>query len=107
MTQKSGRLYKEAPTSIASIVERLVKIKPYKIVLFGSYAYGNPHKNSDIEDYPYDSPLPSILLNGKSTTNNPLHVVVAINIDEKFLIIITVYEPNPVKWMNNYARRLK
>lgn len=60
-----------------------------------------------IEDYPDDSPLPSILLNGKSTTNNPLHVVVAINIDEKFLIIITVYEPNPVKWMNNYARRLK
>ena len=46
MTQKSGELYKETTTGI---VERLVKIKPYKIVLFGSYAYGNPHKNSDVD----------------------------------------------------------
>ena len=46
MTQKSGESIKEITNNI---VERLIKIKPYKIVLFGSYAYGNPHKNSDVD----------------------------------------------------------
>ncbi len=31
------------------IVEKLKPIDPYKIILFGSYAYGNPNKNSDID----------------------------------------------------------
>ena len=34
---------------MVSIVERLKKIDPLKIVLFGSYAYGSPHENSDVD----------------------------------------------------------
>jgi predicted nucleotidyltransferase len=33
------------------IVQRLKKINPEKIILFGSYAYGNPDKDSDIDLY--------------------------------------------------------
>jgi len=33
------------------IVERLKPLSPYKIILFGSYAYGNPTKDSDIDLY--------------------------------------------------------
>ena len=33
------------------IVERLKPLNPDKIILFGSYAYGTPTKNSDIDLY--------------------------------------------------------
>ncbi len=40
-----------APDSayIPLIVERLKAINPYKIILFGSYAYGRPDDDSDID----------------------------------------------------------
>jgi uncharacterized protein len=31
------------------IIEKLKPLKPNKIILFGSYAYGNPTENSDID----------------------------------------------------------
>lgn len=31
------------------IVEKLIPLKPDKIILFGSYAYGIPNENSDID----------------------------------------------------------
>jgi len=34
---------------ISQIVERIKQEKPEKIILFGSYAYGNPDKESDID----------------------------------------------------------
>jgi predicted nucleotidyltransferase len=34
---------------ILQIIERVKQEKPEKIVLFGSYAYGNPDKESDID----------------------------------------------------------
>ena len=33
------------------IIDRLKPLNPYKIILFGSYAYGNPTKDSDIDLY--------------------------------------------------------
>ncbi len=33
------------------IVERLKPLNPEKIILFGSYAYGTPHQDSDIDLY--------------------------------------------------------
>jgi predicted nucleotidyltransferase len=33
------------------IIERLKPLNPSKIILFGSYAYGTPHKDSDIDLY--------------------------------------------------------
>ena len=35
----------------SEILERLKGIDPYKVILFGSYAYGNANKNSDIDLY--------------------------------------------------------
>lgn len=31
------------------IVNRLKNLKPQKIILFGSFAYGNPNENSDLD----------------------------------------------------------
>ncbi len=33
------------------ILSALLPLKPYKIILFGSYAYGTPNENSDIDLY--------------------------------------------------------
>ena len=33
------------------IVEKLIPLKPLKIILFGSYAYGTPTQDSDIDLY--------------------------------------------------------
>jgi predicted nucleotidyltransferase len=33
------------------IIERLKPLNPDKIILFGSYAYGNPNEDSDIDLY--------------------------------------------------------
>ena len=33
----------------AEIVEKLLPLNPNKIILFGSYAYGTPNENSDID----------------------------------------------------------
>lgn len=63
-------------------------------------------KNGEIiERYDEDYPLPSLLLNGFSTNKRSLHLVVAVNRNEKRLIIVTVYEPNPLKWSDDFSRR--
>ena len=36
-------------TTLSSLVSSLKPSDPYKIILFGSYAYGNPDENSDID----------------------------------------------------------
>jgi predicted nucleotidyltransferase len=35
----------------SEIIKRLKPLNPNKIILFGSYAYGTPHKDSDIDLY--------------------------------------------------------
>ncbi|MCK5674995.1 MAG: DUF4258 domain-containing protein [Spirochaetales bacterium] len=60
-----------------------------------------------IEKYDSDFPLPSVLLNGKTSSNRPIHLVVGINTAENKLIIITAYEPDRIMWVDNYSRRIK
>jgi hypothetical protein len=59
-----------------------------------------------IEQYCNDLPLPSLLLNGKTPKGRPLHVVVAMNMSERKLVIITTYEPDSSQWTDNFTRRL-
>ena len=59
-----------------------------------------------IEHYDEDFPLPSVLLNGRTAANRPLHVVVGINVDEQKLVIITTYEPDTLQWADNFSRRI-
>ena len=59
-----------------------------------------------IEDYPDDKPYPSRLLLGWSG-KRPLHLVVAYNAEENEEILITVYEPDPSQWDEEFRRRKK
>jgi hypothetical protein len=59
-----------------------------------------------IENYDEDFPLPSVLLNGRTPADRPLHVVVGINVADQKLVIITVYEPNRLEWAAGFSRRI-
>jgi hypothetical protein len=62
------------------------------------------NKGKVIEKYVNDSPYPSKLILGK-VNNRPLHVVITENNTENKIIVITVYEPDPRKWIKNDERR--
>ena len=57
-----------------------------------------------IERYPDDRPYPSRLVLGWRK-DRPLHVVVAEQAEADTLIVITVYEPDPTLWEDDFKRR--
>ena len=57
-----------------------------------------------IERYPDDRPYPSRLVLGWRE-DRPLHVVVAEQAEADTLIVITVYEPDPTLWEDDFKRR--
>jgi predicted amidohydrolase len=80
------------------------KTRIIPFVNVGSYAHTMPDSadvNTDEDFF-----LPSVLLNGLTEANRPLHVVVGINVDEQKLVIITTYEPDALQWADNFSRRI-
>lgn len=61
-------------------------------------------KGETIEEYPDDTPFPSRLVLGWSA-RRPLHVVAADNQKYGERIVVTVYEPSPDQWDNEFKRR--
>ncbi len=53
-----------------------------------------------VEEYSNDRPYPSCLVYGKTKRSRPLHVVCAPVIGEELLVIITVYQPDPNRWID-------
>jgi hypothetical protein len=58
-----------------------------------------------LENYPEHRRGACCLLNGRTKTGRPLHIVCTTN--RPFLVIITVYEPRPPKWVTSEKRREK
>jgi hypothetical protein len=59
-----------------------------------------------IEDYQDDKPYPGCLIYGNLFNNEPVHSVWAYNLDTKWAVMITVYRPDPSKWINWQRRKL-
>jgi hypothetical protein len=57
-----------------------------------------------IAEYPDDRPNPSRLLLGY-LENRPIHVVVAYDSPEGECVVITVYQPDPALWDQNFKSR--
>ena len=57
-----------------------------------------------IATYPDDQPYPSRLLLGWRGTR-PLHVVAAYNAANDEEVVVTVYEPDPKLWDDEFRRR--
>ncbi len=62
------------------------------------------HSSEVIEDYPMDKYGPSCLVLCFTRSNKALHVVCA-HPGLDLLKVITLYEPNPVLWINLKIRR--
>ena len=53
-----------------------------------------------IEDYPSDKPFPSCLIMGKNFTGDVIHSVWAYNSKNQWAVLITVYRPDPTRWID-------
>ncbi|MHB1661331.1 MAG: DUF4258 domain-containing protein [bacterium] len=62
-------------------------------------------KGEIIESYIEDEPYPSCLIYGITDSNKPLHIVCAYAENDDLAIIITVYQPNPDKWIDFKRRK--
>ncbi|HID10196.1 MAG TPA: DUF4258 domain-containing protein [Candidatus Latescibacteria bacterium] len=58
-----------------------------------------------IESYEDDKPYPSILVYGRTAQGRPLHLVCAYAEEEDLAIVITAYEPDPLRWIGYRERR--
>jgi hypothetical protein len=59
-----------------------------------------------VEQYPDDFPYPSRLVLGW-LESQPIHVVVAENIEEGIRIVVTAYQPDLEEWEPGFRRRRK
>ena len=62
------------------------------------------HSGTAIENYPQDTPYPSRLVLGWDR-DRPVHLVVADNLPGEETIVITVYQPDPMRWDASFSRR--
>lgn len=58
-----------------------------------------------IEDYPTDRPYPSCLIYGNTFAGQPVHSVWGYNQANGWAVLITVYRPDPGRWLNWRIRR--
>ena len=61
-------------------------------------------KGEIIEEYPQDKYSPSCLVYGKTKSGRDLHVQIAL---PPAVVIITVYEPEEIEWIDCKVRRTK
>jgi hypothetical protein len=60
-----------------------------------------------IEDYPTDKPFPSCLIVGETFAGELVHSVWAYNPANQWAVLITVYRPDPQRWIEGRNRRPK
>ncbi|MFH0765980.1 MAG: DUF4258 domain-containing protein [Calditrichota bacterium] len=55
--------------------------------------------NQILEVYPDDNPYPRALILGTTSQGRPIHFVGAYDQESRQLIIVTVYQPDPARWI--------
>jgi hypothetical protein len=60
-----------------------------------------------IEDYATDKPYPSCLVYGNNVMGDPIHSVWAYNEENGWSVLITVYRPDPSRWVDFKQRKKK
>lgn len=53
-----------------------------------------------IEAYAQDKPYPSCLIMGRNFVGEPIHSVWAYNPENRWAVLITVYRPDPERWVD-------
>ncbi len=60
-----------------------------------------------IEAYPRDRPYPSCLVFGLNRAQEPVHSVWAYNAKTRWAVCVTVYRPDPERWIDWRVRKEK
>ena len=58
-----------------------------------------------IESYPSDKPYPSCLVYGRTEEGHPVHSVWGYNKVNSWAVLVTVYRPDPNRWVDWRERR--
>ncbi|MFM7438336.1 MAG: DUF4258 domain-containing protein, partial [Snowella sp.] len=58
-----------------------------------------------IEQYPNNKPYPQYLVYGQTFSGDSVHSVWEYNKETKWAVIVTVYRPDPTKWINWRQRK--
>lgn len=86
MTKKT---YAKTKRKISALIENTVdKIRPEKVILFGSYAYGHPDKDSDID---------LLFIKNTRLTGLKRYCSVSNNIDHVMPLDILVKTPSEIE----------
>lgn len=67
--------------------------------------YASVRAGEIIEQYSDDKPYPSCLVYGSNKNGEPIHSVWAYNSETKASVLITVYRPDPERWIDWKQRR--
>ena len=67
--------------------------------------FASVRRGEVIEEYPDDRPFPSCLVYGNTPADEPIHSVWAYNRESGWAVLITVYRPDPQRWLNWRTRR--
>lgn len=73
--------------------------------LFLADVYHSVLQGEVIEDYPGDRPYPSCLVFGPTLGGAAIHSVWAYNEQNGWAVLITVYRPDPKRWIDGRQRR--
>jgi hypothetical protein len=60
-----------------------------------------------IEEYPEDKPYPSCLVLSLTSKGYPVHSVWGYNLANGWAVLVTVYRPDPKRWIDWKKRRKK
>lgn len=67
--------------------------------------YSSVRRGEVIESYPSDTPYPSCLVFGMNHSKEPVHSVWAYNQVNGWAVLITVYRPDPARWIDWRQRK--
>ncbi|MBM4030266.1 MAG: DUF4258 domain-containing protein [Planctomycetes bacterium] len=60
-----------------------------------------------IEDYPSAKPRPACLIYGRTPSGEPVHSVWALDRNSGWAVLVTIYRPDPARWVDWRRRRPK
>lgn len=67
--------------------------------------FGSIFRGEIIEEYPDDWPYPSCLVYSQTFGGDPVHSVWAYNEENGWAVLVTVYRPDPERWIDWRIRR--
>jgi hypothetical protein len=91
-----SRCYELSRHAVDQGIRRDVSVREFEEALLGSIEV--------IEDYPDDKYGPSCLVLGYTSSGRALHVLCS-RPSRPILKIITIYDPDPTKWLDDRIRR--